>query len=126
MAAITWANVVDFEALVSSVPVNAQNAILAYVNEHVNINAFDGEEGSDTRLARIFLAAHLGLGAVPGIGGGVGGGPVASISGGDGLAVSYAVPMTSANDGDLAGTTWGRKYQSLVRRTPGARAWVLL
>lgn len=126
MAAITWANVTAFEALCATVAVAAQDAILAYVNGHVNVNAFDGEDGADTMLARIFLAAHLGLGAVPGTGSGVGGGPVASISGGDGLAISYAVAAAATNDAGWASTEWGRKYSALVRRTPGARAWIVL
>lgn len=126
MAAITWANVVDFEALVSSVPLAAQTAILAYVNGHVNVNAFDGEEGADTRLVRIYLAAHLGLGAVPVVGGGAGGGPIASISGGDGLAVSYAVTASATSNDQLGETAWGRKYRDLIRRSPGARAWIVL
>lgn len=126
MAAIEWADVTAFEALVSTVPLAAQNTILAYVNGHVNVNAFDGEAGADTRLARIYLAAHLGLGAVPGTGASAGGGPVASISGGDGLSVSYAVAASSTSEAGLSETAWGRKYRDLVRRTPGARAWIVL
>ena len=126
MAAIVWSDVVAFEPLVSTVANAAQTAILAYVNTHTNVQAFDGEDGADTRLARIFLAAHLGLGAVPGTGGGVGGGPVASISGGDGLAISYAVTASATSGAALGETAWGRKYTDLVRRTPGARAWIVL
>lgn len=126
MAAITWADVTAFEPLAAGVALAAQTAILAYVNTHTNVNAFDGEEGADTRLARIYLAAHLALGAVPGTGGGTGGGPIASISGGDGLAVSYAVTASATSGASLGETGWGRKYTDLVRRTPGARAWIVL
>ncbi len=125
MAAITWQNVVDFEALVTSVAFDAQTAILADVNTRLNVSVFnDGEDGADVRLARIYLAAHAGLGCLPG--NGSAGGPVASISGGDGLAVSYTVSPVSMSEPDLMSTAWGRKYLGLIRRTPGARAWIAL
>lgn len=125
MAAITWQNVVDFEALIASVPIAAQTAILADVNTRLNVSVFnDGEDGADLRLARIYLAAHAGLGCLPHVG--VGGGPIASISGGDGLAVTYSVQPLSLREPDLMSTSWGRKYLGLINRTPGARAWIAL
>lgn len=114
MSAITWDHVLDFEASVSTVPLDAQTAILAHVNAHLYVANLDGEDGPTTRLARIYLAAHHGLGAVPGAGG-AGGGPVASESGGDGLSVSYAITSSAMTSGALGETSWGRKYLALVR-----------
>lgn len=110
MAAITWANVVDFDAALSVVHINVQTAILAYVNTFINVAVFDGEEGADTRLARIYYAAHQGRGTLPGAG--AAGGAVTSESGGDGLSVSYAV---AASTDELSESAWGRKYLALAR-----------
>jgi hypothetical protein len=126
MAAIVWADVVALEPLVAGASVDAQTTILAYVNTDLNVDGFGGEDDPRLKLARSFVAAHYGLSVTPGISSSIGGGPVASLSGGDGLAVSFAVPMVNLADSDFATTTWGRKYISLVRRTPGLRAWIIL
>lgn len=114
MAAIIWTDVTGFTAdtTLATVPAGAQTAILAYVNAFINIALFDGEEGYDTKLARIYLAGHMGLGSVPGSM--TGGGAVTSESGGDGLSVSYSVSAQAAFD-SLAETAWGRRYLALAR-----------
>ncbi len=119
MADITWANVTDFDGSLTAVSSNAQTAILASVNAWLDVNVLDGESGPDTHLARIYLAAHHGLGALSGTSG-----IVASESGGDGLSVTYAVP-TTATRSQLGETKWGRKYLELLS-TSLARVWVVL
>lgn len=125
MAAIVWQQVVDFDASLEAVPEDAQTTILDHVNSALNLEAFDGEDGYRTRMARIFLAAHLGLGAVPGTSG-AGGGAVTSESGGDGLSVTYAVSAAATTDGALSETAWGRRYREIVRSSPAARVLVVL
>ena len=60
MAAITWTNVTD-EApeLATGTSLNAQTAILDYVNTKTRTDGLDGEDGRKTFLARVFLAAHI-------------------------------------------------------------------
>lgn len=124
MAAIDWDDVIAFDSSLTSVDDAAQDDILNHVNAHFDVGALDGEDGPDTRLARIYLAAHHGLGAVPGTGNS-GGGAVTSESGG-GLSVSYAVDSaSSSNTTALGETVWGRKYLAITR-TSLARVWVVL
>jgi len=126
MSAITWANVVDFDSSLSTVNSNAQTAILAHVNAALNLDAFDGEDGYRTRLARIFLAAHLGASAVPGSSSAGAAGPIVSESGGDGLSVTYAVTAAATSGSSMSETKWGRKYLEMVRTSPTARTIVVL
>lgn len=60
MAAITWTDVTTLAASLTAVPSGAQTAILAYVNSNVNAAKLGGESTQKTKLARIYLAAHMG------------------------------------------------------------------
>ena len=118
MAAITWANVVDFDSGLSGVDADAQTAILAFVNVEHDVDAFDGEDGPKLKLVRIYLAAHLGrtIGAA-----GAATGLVTSASAG-GLSVSYGSFSTSA---EALGTTgWGNLYLALVKRSAATVGFV--
>lgn len=59
MAAITWSDVVTLAPELSTYPVAAQDFILDFVNNTLNVNVIDGEDGPRTKLVRIFLAAHI-------------------------------------------------------------------
>lgn len=60
MAAITWSNVTDEASeLLTFTNVNAQNAILNYVNTVLAVEGFGGEDSVKTFQARVFLAAHM-------------------------------------------------------------------
>jgi hypothetical protein len=113
VSAITWPDVTGHtsDTALTGVPGGAQTAILNYVNAFINTRLFDGEDGYDTKLARIYLAGHMGLGSLPGATSS--GGAIVSESGGDGVSVAYAVP---ANPLDSASeTAWGRRYLALAR-----------
>lgn len=61
MAAIDWTTVVE-EAPASELATfapGAQFIVLEYVNTKLVVSGFDGEDGVKTRLARIYLAAHM-------------------------------------------------------------------
>lgn len=60
MAAINWTNVTD-EApeLATGTSVNAQNALLLYVNTILAVDGFGGEANQRLFLARVYLAAHM-------------------------------------------------------------------
>lgn len=61
MSAITWKDVSEHAAELadSAVTRRAQVDFLTYVNTTVNVSLLDGENGIKTKLARIYLAAHL-------------------------------------------------------------------
>ncbi len=118
MAAVTWADVVakvpapELESLVE----DAQDDILAYVHETLNVRKLGGEKSARLRRARLLLAAHIGTlckrGAVPIAG------PVIAESRG-GLSRSYAL-ITTAASGPFGATTYGQAYEALIR-TSAAR-----
>lgn len=102
MAAITWTDVTNHAAELASVAVGAQTDVLGHVNTALNVTLFGDETSPRLKLARIYLAAHLGtMGNLGGVSG-----PVSSESAG-GLSVSYAVWMTNSL---LASTSYGRAY----------------
>lgn len=109
MAAITWADVVAHAAELSTFPVAAQNDILAWVNTHLNVTLFGGEDAAKTKLARVYLAAHT---ATMDKRGGAAG-PVVSSSAG-GLSRSFASPPSGS---DLEATSYGSQYKMLLRTT---------
>ena len=118
MADITWAMVLDFDAGLSTVPVAAQTAILAFVNAAHDVDAFDGEDGPHLHLARIYLAAHFGR--TTGVAAAATG-PVTSESAG-GLSVSYGTFSTST---EALGTTgWGNAYLALIMRSTATVGFV--
>ncbi len=119
MAAIQWSSVTDFDASLSAVNASAQTAILATVNTWLDVSTLDGEDGPQTFLARCYLAAHHGLGCLPGTSG-----IVIGETGGDGLGVTYAVPLIAQKTA-LGETKWGRRYADLMGSSL-ARTWVVL
>ena len=122
MAAITWAHVVAHASALATVNADQQADLLAFVNAHVNAGAFGGEDAYRTKLARVYLAAHLA--SLPGAGVASGGahaaGPVTSESTG-GVSRSYAAAASSAGagGGTWGETIWGRRYLALLN---GSRA----
>lgn len=118
MAAIVWADVTNLVASLSTVPGGAQTEILAQVNAAVNAAKLGGEDAKKTKLARIYLAAHMGelerLAATDPTG--QAGGAVSSKRlTADGFQVDYSQLDTSAES--LQTTTHGRAYLSLIRRS---------
>lgn len=125
MSAIIWTDVTLGLGLASlqTVPVPIQNDILSKVNgAGINAVAFGGEESPNTRLARIYLAAHLGQLVANMISGEVNGVLVSSESTG-GISRSYSV---GSADGDHNETIWGQLFDQLVRSSPGTRGPIVL
>jgi hypothetical protein len=118
MAAIDWDDVTAHAAELSSIATIAQDDILAYVSDVHDVSVFvDGEDDVALRLARIYLAAHLGSLTPSSTAGGL----VKSSSAG-GLSRSYG-PFASA-DG-LKSTIYGLRYLDIIEGTP-ARAPVII
>ena len=110
MANITWTNVTDHAAELSTVAAAAQTDILAYVNSVVKVSLIDGEAGPKTKLVRIYLAAHFGalnLASSTGVSG-----AVTSKKEGD-VAVTYASATTLAA-APHGSTTYGQMYLTLI------------
>ena len=119
MADITWSNVTDHAAELSTVPYRQRLDLLTYVNSVLQVSLIDGEDGPKTKLTRIYLAAHM---ATAGAGASTGDdGPITSKKEGD-VAITYAVP-TTANAPDA--TAYGNMYLRLIN-TSALRAPVLL
>lgn len=117
--AITWQNVVDFFAEQATVPLNTQNSILAHVNTALSVSNFlNGETDVQLRLARIYLAAHFGELATPAAAGDDISSKTVSK---DSLTVSYATAMSGE---ELAKTTGGALYLSIVNSTPARVGFV--
>lgn len=115
MAAIAWTDVTALASQLSTASAGLQAMVLAYVNGNgVNVDAFDGEDGETTKLARAALAAHLGSTFAVG----AAGGPIASQSAG-GLSRSFgAWSSTSA----LGTTGYGQMFLTLARAGAGGAA----
>ena len=116
MAAIDWTNVTGHAPRLSSVPVDAQTDILAYVNGALDVDVLGGEESAAVKLARVYLAAHFG--SVELAEGGRGRGPVVSESSGR-QARSYG-PATASQ---LEQTADGRMYLQVIRTSPARVGW---
>lgn len=116
MADIVWANVLALAPELSTVNDQAKVYILAYVNgPGVDPSCFDGETGPTTRLARIYLAAHMGSGVDKGAAGAAGG-PVTSESMG-GLSRSYSVGSVASSADQTGSTAYGRMFEALVKNS---------
>lgn len=112
MAAITWTDVTNFDSTLSAVAADARTDILAFVNA-LSVTDFGGESAATTKIARIMLAAHLGVSVGANAGGAAG---VASESAG-GLSRSY---FAAAASGDaLEATSYGRHYKWMRRVASG-------
>ncbi len=117
MAVVVWNDVVTKlpAAELASVPAPAQDDILAFVHETLNVKALGGEDSARLRRARMLLAAHLAH--VTGSGGSVAAGPVISESTSR-ISRTYAQVMTSS---DFSGSSYGEEFSRLVRTAPLAR-----
>jgi len=114
MAAIVLADVTAVAADVTAVPA----LILSWVNGNgINVDAFDGESGDTTKLARCYLAAHLALISASG---GSSGGAVVSESEG-GISKTYAAVALSP--GELGRTAYGSQFRWLCKVNAGG-AWL--
>jgi hypothetical protein len=122
MAAITWTMVEAFAAELSTVPASAQTDILDYVNETLAVDHFGGEDSINTKLARIYLAAHHGTITKNGSNGPAG--PLLSQSTAD-LSRTYAAFSPAGSDALLDTTPYGKAFRSMVRRST-ARCPVVL
>ena len=83
--------------------------ILAYVNE-IPLSAFDDSVPTH-RLARIFLAAHIGTVSKRAVTGAVG--PVTAESAG-GLRRSYGAVATSTDTSNLSSSMYGTQYMTIL------------
>lgn len=127
MAAILWSDVTAFAPTLTTVAAAAQADVLNYVNTLLAVAEFDGEDGPTTRLARIYLAAHLatvGAGANSSSGGATVG-PVIEEKVGDLQAKYSASAAQIVTVSGLGMSAWGVLYLGIIRRSP-ARAWVVL
>lgn len=111
MAAIVWTDVTAIAVELTAVPVDAQTLFLSYVNTSLNVDYFGGESHINTKLARIYLAAHLGKTQLQG--GDSIAGPVTSESAG-GLSRSYALVSAVSGSGAVSGSSWADRYMELV------------
>lgn len=115
MAAITWTNVTDHAPELSTVAAAVQTDLIGLV-EQLNADEFGGEDDYRYKLARIYLAAHLGTISLSG--GNIATGGVQSERVGD---VSRTYSTTTLIDPDaLDSTSYGREYKAMLRRSPAA------
>lgn len=122
MAAIEWSTVVAFVPRLSTLDSEAQDAILAWANAALNVDAFDGEDGATTRMARIYLAAHAGTMARQGSSGA--GGPLTMRSV-DGITEQWATPAGGVVFDSLDSTPYGKMYRQLVGMSSARGPFVL-
>ncbi len=122
MASISWSDVTAHAPELSTVSAGAQTDILAHVNVALLVTEFGGEDAPKTKMARIYLAAHLATMAAQGAAGAAG--PVQSESAG-GLSRTYAVGAAALAGGDYETTSYGQAFRALARTTP-ARIPMLL
>lgn len=109
-SAITWNDVVAHEPDLAGTVVSpaAQMDILDHVNNSLAVNEFGGDDDPRLRLARIYLAAHMGTVVVSGSRG-----PVISQTVGP-ISQSFAA-ATAGEDSMYSSTSWGRMYLQIVR-----------
>lgn len=109
---ITWTDVGNLDATLSSVAVSTQTLILSIVQRQVDDDAW----GTFADDGRLFLAAHLGR-----LYGGPGAGFVTSETLGP-MSRSYGLPP--GVKGALSTTKWGIEYERLLRIAIGIAAFV--
>jgi hypothetical protein len=112
---IVWDDVTEIDSSLTDVSEAAQTMILDFVEATLRPCVFGGEESAIFKLARIYLAAHLGTGALPGAGE-VAGAVVSESAGG--LARSYAA---ASSVDELGRTGHGQNYLAIVRTRAAAR-----
>lgn len=108
MAAIKWSDVDGLAAALSTLATEAQDAILLWVNAYFNPAAFGGEDSARLKMARVFLAAHLGTMAPWG---GVSGRVTSKTIASNSASISYAQKLTT--DG-LELTEWGQMLRVMM------------
>ncbi len=109
MADLTWTTVTAFNASMSAIDADMQDAILTYVNTTLNDSLFTDES---LLLARVYLALHFAQSTTDGSTGASG--PVSSKSAG-GISKSYGSGSFSTDSGSLASTRYGQLYLDLIR-----------
>jgi hypothetical protein len=107
--AITWTDVTNLDASLSTVPVAAQTAIIADTYAILSAERW----GTRLDLAVKYLAAHTGALLIRGGGAGPAG-PVTAEALGD-ASRSYASWSVSGALGDLELTSWGLRFKLLLR-----------
>jgi len=117
---IAWPDVVAFAPELATMPVSAQDDILAHVNFAFNPSMLGGDHAGRLRLARIYLAGHLGTITATALA--TAGGPVTSETAG-GLSRSYSV--ATAVNVSFAATGYGRALQELLRTSRARLPFVL-
>lgn len=123
MAAIIWSDVTAVDSALSAVSVGLQTGILAYVNgTGIAVSKFDGESGTDTKLARQFLAAHMGTMNLRAAAGGTG--QVTGMSEG-GVSISYAQPGFASLADNLESTPHGVNFSIMLARNVNLRGFLV-
>ncbi len=121
MSAITWTDVTNYASELSGVSLGAQTGILALANARFDPAALDGENGPETRLARVLLAAHLAT-VGPASGGSASAGPVIEEEVGD-VRRKFADLSSSASTTSFEGSSYGDLLTRLLRIN-APRWWV--
>jgi hypothetical protein len=121
MADITWSDVTAVAPELSSVSAGAQTIYLAHANDALDPDEIDGETGPDTKLARIYLAAHAATLASNAAAGASG--PLTGRSAG-GLSETFSAgaPSLAASYG---ATAYGQALAALLRMHTAAMPRVL-
>lgn len=112
MAAISWSDVTNHAPELASLAAGAQTDILDFVNTVLEVYWFCGEDSAKTKLARIYLAAHLGTGIAASGGSNAVGVVTAEAAGG--LSRSYGQAST-LDIASLGSTSYGQAFAMLVR-----------
>lgn len=121
MAAIGWTDVEAVASGLSAVSPTAQMVILGLVNTTLKVSLLGGESGIKTRMARTYLAAHLGDLALRKGGASGTAGPVTSETiSEDEIRIDYANAVAQ-NASALRETAYGGQFLTIVRNS-GARA----
>lgn len=122
MSAITWTDVTSYASELSSVDLGAQTGILAVANARFDPAALDGENGPETKLARVLLAAHLAT-VGPASGGAAPAGPVIEEEVGD-VRRKFADLSSGSSVSTFEGSSYGDQLVRLLRVM--APRWVVV
>lgn len=114
---ITWADVIAIASELVEVGDQARAIILAHVNGALNASVFSN--AGSLRLARIYLAAHLGTYSMP-ESTGISTGDVVSETVG-GISRTYSAVAAASSGSNLDDTTYGSTYRGILRMQPRAR-----
>ena len=112
MAAIVWGDVIAHASALEDVPDIVRADALEFANTQLKVSLFGGEASIKTRLARIYLAAHLGQLWVDRSGSGAGGDVQSETFGADSITINYG--ETDMSEDALKQTAHGRAYLSIV------------